>query len=154
MKSGELLSKMLVLATTKHDGTYDRGGKPYILHPLKVMHYLKSSDEELNCIALGHDLIEDTDVTYDSLIAMGMTIRIADGITKLSKVPGEDYDSYKAKVMSSVDAMRVKMMDLRTNSDIRRLNGCVTEKDIARTVKYMSFYNEIEARLKRLGELK
>lgn len=149
-----MLSKMLVLATSMHDDQYDRGGKPYILHPLKVMHYLKSYDEELNCIALGHDLIEDTDITHEMLIERGMSIRVADGIAKLSKVAGEDYDSYKAKVMSSVDAMRVKMMDLRTNSDIRRLNGRVTEKDIARTVKYMNFYNEIEARLRALGEIK
>jgi (p)ppGpp synthase/HD superfamily hydrolase len=61
MKKGELLGKVLVLATNAHAGQFDRGGKPYILHPLKVMHYLKTDDEELQCIALLHDVIEDTD---------------------------------------------------------------------------------------------
>lgn len=151
MKKGEMLSKMLVLATLNHDGAYDRGGNPYILHPLKVMHLLKSNDEELNCIALGHDLIEDTKVTYADLINCGMSIRVADGIAKLSKVEGESYDDYKLKVMSNVDAMRTKLKDLRTNSDIRRLNRDVTEKDILRIEKYMKFYREIEARLIALG---
>ena len=44
MKKGELLGKVLVLATNAHAGQFDRGGKPYILHPLKVMHYLKTDD--------------------------------------------------------------------------------------------------------------
>ena len=44
MKKGELLGKMLVLATNAHAGQFDRGGQPYILHPLKVMHYLKTDD--------------------------------------------------------------------------------------------------------------
>jgi (p)ppGpp synthase/HD superfamily hydrolase len=48
---------MLVLATNAHAGQTDKAGKPYILHCLKVMHYLKSEDEELMCIALGHDII-------------------------------------------------------------------------------------------------
>ena len=64
--TGQLLDKMLVLATNAHSGQYDKGGKPYILHPLKVLHYLKTEDEELQCIALGHDIIEDTKVIFES----------------------------------------------------------------------------------------
>lgn len=52
-----MLSKMLLLVTQSFDGHFDKAGKPYVMHCLKVMHYLKSDDEELNCIALGHDLI-------------------------------------------------------------------------------------------------
>ena len=50
MRKGEMLNKMLVLATNRHAGQYDKGGNPYILHPLKVMYYLKTTDEELQCI--------------------------------------------------------------------------------------------------------
>lgn len=146
MTKGKLLDTMLVIATNAHAGTFDRGGSPYILHPLRVMSFLKTDDEELMCIALGHDVIEDTSVTYRDLLNAGMTERIVVGIQALTKIPGETIDEYKARVFANPDAMRVKMCDLRHNSDIRRLKG-VTEKDIARMAKYHLFYMELKARL-------
>jgi len=146
MKKGEMLGRMLVLVTNAHAGQYDRGGQPYILHPMKVMHYLKSNDEELQCIALGHDVIEDTDVTYKDLRDNGISERVIAGIKALTKVPGETLDEYKVRVFASRDAMMVKKSDLRHNTDIRRLKG-VTEKDIARMARYHQFYVEICARL-------
>lgn len=117
------------------------------LHPIKVMHYVKSDDEELQCIALGHDVIEDTDVTYQDLKDAGMTDRIIEGIRALTKVPGQTYYEYKIGVLANVDAMKVKLADLRHNTDIRRLKG-VTEKDLARMEKYHRFYMDIELALK------
>jgi len=146
MKKGHMLATMLVIATNAHDGQYDKGGAPYILHPLKVMHYLKSDDEELMCMALGHDVIEDTSVTYQDLRDDHISERVIVGIRCLTKQPGQTYDEYKEGVFGSEDAMKVKMADLRHNTDIRRLKG-VTEKDIARMAKYHTFYMEIKARL-------
>jgi len=143
MTRGELLNKMLVLATNRHAGQFDKGGNPYILHPLKVMYYLKSNDEELQCIALAHDLVEDTDTTYDELREMGFTDRIIQGIAALTKLPGESYEQYKGRVKDNPDAVRVKMADLRHNTDIRRLKG-VTERDLARVEKYHRFYMELQ----------
>lgn len=146
MRKGEMLDKMLVIATNAHHGQFDKGGNPYILHPLKVMHYLKSDDEELMCMALGHDVIEDTDVTYKDLRDAGMSERVIKGITALTKQRGQTYEEYKEVIFGNPDAMRVKMADLRHNTDIRRLKG-VTEKDLARVAKYHTFYLEIRARL-------
>lgn len=146
---GEMLGTMLVIATNAHAGQFDRGGKPYILHPLKVMHYLKTDDEELMCIALGHDVIEDTKVTYKDLREAGISDRVLEGIKALTKVPGETYDEYKLRVFDNKDAMLVKLCDLRHNTDIRRLKG-VTEKDIARMAKYNTFFLEIQAKLQGL----
>ena len=147
MNKGQLLNKMLVLATNSHSEQYDRGGNPYILHCLKVMHYLKSSDEELQCIALGHDIIEDTNVTYNQLVEEGFSQRVINAIRCLTKQRGETYDEYKLRVFSNKDAMMVKLADLRHNSDIRRLKG-VTEKDLTRIEKYHRFWLEITAKLK------
>lgn len=144
MKKGEMLGAMIILATNAHAGQFDRGGAPYILHPLKVMHYTKSDDEEILCIAVGHDVIEDTNVTYKDLAAAGMSLRVIDGIRALTKVPGETLEEYKEKVMMNEDARIVKMADLRHNSDIRRLKG-VSDKDIARVAKYMTFYAELRS---------
>jgi (p)ppGpp synthase/HD superfamily hydrolase len=146
MKKGELLGKVLVLATNAHAGQFDRGGKPYILHPLKVMHYLKTDDEELQCIALLHDVIEDTKTTWQDLKDIGCTARVIAGVRVLTKMPGQTYDEYKNEVFANFDAMRVKSCDLRHNTDIRRLKG-VTQKDIERIAKYNQFYLEIQSRL-------
>ena len=146
MKKGELLGKVLVLATNAHAGQFDRGGKPYILHPLKVMHYLKTDDEELQCIALLHDVIEDTTTSWHDLIEIGCTERVIAGVRALTKLPGQTYDEYKEVVFANEDAMRVKLCDLRHNTDIRRLKG-VTQKDIDRIAKYNRFYLEIQTRL-------
>jgi len=142
MRKGELLNKMLVLATNRHAGQFDKGGNPYILHPLKVMYYLKSDDEELQCIALAHDLVEDTDTTFTELNDMGFTKRIIEGIRALTKMPGESYDEYKLRVKANGDAVKVKMCDLRHNTDVRRLKG-ITEKDLARMEKYHRFFMEL-----------
>ena len=139
MKPGQMLSKMLVLATNRHDGQFDKGGKPYILHPLRVMYGLKTDDEELNCIALGHDLVEDTDVTYSLLRSMRFSERIVSGIRGMTKLPGEDWDDIIARITGNPDTIKVKMQDLRHNSDIRRLKG-VTAKDFARIEVYHKLY--------------
>lgn len=141
-KRGELLNKMLVLATNSHAGQYDRGGKPYILHPLAVMYMLEAQDEELQCIALGHDIVEDCDVTYTQLRELGFTERVIEGIRCLTKVPGETYEEYKLKVKGNTDAVRVKIADLRHNTDVRRLKG-LSDKDINRMQRYFQFYMEL-----------
>lgn len=146
MKNGEMLGKMIVLATNAHAGQFDKGGKPYILHALTVMQFTESNDEEVLCIAVGHDVIEDTNTTYEELRSEGFSERVIEGIRALTKLPGETLEEYKERVFANQDAMIVKKSDLKHNSDIRRLKG-VREKDIARIGRYMLFYTEIEARL-------
>lgn len=146
MKKGEMLGKMLVLATSAHAGQTDRGGAPYILHCLKVMHYLKSDDEELQCIALGHDIVEDTKTTWKDLAELGFSTRVIEGIRSMTKPPGVSYEDYQLQVYNNRDAMLVKLCDLRHNSDIRRLKG-VSEKDLDRMAKYHRFYLQIKSRL-------
>ncbi len=146
MKKGEMLDKALLLATNSHHGQFDKGGAPYILHPLKVMHYLKTDDEELQCMALLHDVVEDCDVTFVDLKAIGMSERVIAAVRCLTKQRGQTLAEYKEVIFSNTDAMKVKMADLRHNSDIRRLKG-VTEKDLVRMEKYHRFYLEILAKL-------
>lgn len=145
MKKGEMLNSMIKLMVDAHAGQYDRGGRP-CLHPLKVLHYLRSDDEELQCIALGHDVVEDTATTYQDLRTAGMSERVIEGIRALTKLPGETYVEYKERVFMNRDAMMVKMADLRHNTDIRRLKG-VTDRDLERMAKYHRFYLEIRDKL-------
>ena len=146
MKKGEMLSKAILLATNAHAGQFDKGGNPYILHPLTVMHKLKTSDEELQCIAVLHDVVEDTNTTWGDLAEAGMSDRVILGVAALTKQRGQSLVEYKSAIFGNKDAMLVKLEDLRTNSDLRRLKG-ISEKDIARTAKYMVFYSEILSKL-------
>jgi (p)ppGpp synthase/HD superfamily hydrolase len=146
MKKGEMLSKMLLLVTQRFDGKFDKSGNPYVLHLLKVMHYTKSDDEELQCIALGHDLVEDTPTTYAELYELGFTERVITGIRNMTKVPGETEQDYLDRLMSAKDSIIVKLADLRHNSDIRRLKG-LAEKDFARMQKYHRMYLTLTERL-------
>lgn len=146
MKKGELLGKFIAYAANAHLGQFDKAGKPYILHVLAVLYGLKTEDEELQCIAVGHDLFEDTKTTVEDLVAIGATERVIKGILCLTKQNGESYDTYVNKVLSNTDAMLVKLSDLRHNSDITRLKG-TTQKDIDRMGKYMVFYSKIKCTL-------
>ena len=146
MKTGEELSKAIVIAATKHAGQFDKGGKPYILHPMALMSMAASEgkDGAIQAICCLHDVIEDTKTTYQELREAGISERVIDGVRCMTKIPGESYDEYKDKVKSNKDSIEVKIYDLRHNTDIRRLKG-VSPKDIARMEKYFHLYMELLA---------
>lgn len=150
MNKGAELNKMIVLATRLHRNQFDRAGQPYILHPLHVMSQLDTTDEELQCIALGHDLIEDTSCTADYLRVLGFSGRVISGIEGLTKQQGQSYEDYQAQVMAARDRMLVKLEDLRHNSDLNRLSraGIVpTQKDVDRQQRYLDFIDLINQHL-------
>jgi (p)ppGpp synthase/HD superfamily hydrolase len=146
MKRQYILSRAIMLATQAHEGQFDRGGVPYILHPLAVMHLTHSQDEEIKAIAVLHDAVEDSDLTIKDLIDEGFTNRIVRGVYALTKREGQTYEQYKLEVFSNRDAMIVKKADLTHNSDINRLKG-VRQKDLDRIKQYHEFYLEIVKRL-------
>lgn len=131
-------------AVEGHSGQFDRGGNPYILHCLAVMHLVESNESEVRQIAVLHDLIEDTGRTYAQLREAGFSDRVIEGVRALTKVPGESYDEYLARVSANRDAVLVKLADLTHNTDIRRLKGA-TEKDIQRTAKYYTAFLHLRA---------
>jgi len=141
----KLLSKAIALATNYHDGQFDKAGVPYILHCVKVMHYLKSDDEELKAIAILHDVIEDTICSSLVLESLGFTKRIIDGVEALTKSKTMTTEDYLAKIKSNKDAIKVKLCDLRHNSDIRRLKN-VCQKDFDRIIKYHKMYQELKSK--------
>lgn len=140
--------KMLDLAITTavegHAGQFDKGGNPYILHPLAVMHLVESAESEVRQMCVMHDLVEDNkNFTYARLRELGFSERVIAGIRALTKVPGESYDEYLARVSENRDAVLVKLADLTHNTDIRRLKGA-TEKDIQRTAKYYASFLHLQ----------
>ncbi len=142
----QMLNSALVLAAKAHDGQFDKAGLPYVLHVLQVYRNLESDDEELSCIAILHDVIEDTDTSFADLYMAGMSERVVEGVKLLTKMPGQTYEEYVQGVLSSRDAMLVKKADLTHNMDMKRLKG-VSAKDMERMNKYIKFYHTIEMEL-------
>lgn len=133
------LALAIKIAAEGHLNQKDKGGNPYILHPLKVMHYLKTDDFQLMAIAALHDVIEDTDVMVVDLVMMGFSNRVKDAVVLLTKTPNQTPEEYFQGIASNYDAVRVKLADLRHNSDVRRLKG-LTDKDLLRVRKYHDMY--------------
>jgi (p)ppGpp synthase/HD superfamily hydrolase len=137
---------MLLLAALAHTGQVDKAGAPYIRHPIAVMNLLDSSaDDELRCMALGHDLLEDTTVTAEDLIEYGFSRRVVDGIIGLTKVPGESRRKKMTRLTTSPDVIRVKLADLQHNMDTSRfpLDYVLTPKDVARLTEYVKMTEEL-----------
>ena len=130
----KMLDKAIVIATNAHEGQFDKGGKPYILHPLHLMHQLMF-DIELAIIAVLHDVVEDSGYTIDDLRDDGFSERVTKALKLLTHVDGESYERYIDKIATNYDACRVKRKDLQHNSDITRLKG-VRPKDLERVEKY------------------
>lgn len=136
--SNELLAKAIILATENHKEQVDKGGHPYILHPLRVMVRVKSLEAKI--VAVLHDIIEDTDITKEDLLNIGFSYEIVEAIELLSKPKKEDYIHYIRRIKENPLAKEVKMADLQDNMDLTRLNK-ITEKDLNRVEKYKKAYS-------------
>ncbi len=135
----KLLSKMIALVATKFNRVVDKQGVPYFQHCYTVMQTCGLKDEASLCIALGHDLIEDTDVTFDYLYKE-FGEEIALGILNLTKCAEEDYEDYIKTVANNPEIVPIKLADLKHNLEVSRLKG-LTKKDFDRVEKYLKSYH-------------
>ena len=132
------LERAIQIATEAHHGQVDKAGNDYILHPLRVMELGNSLEEKI--VGVLHDVVEDTDWTFERLADEGFSPIILDAlrcVTKLSE--NEPYDHFIARVQANPLAIAVKLNDLSDNMDIRRLKT-LTEKDFIRLQKYHKAY--------------
>lgn len=128
-----MLIKAFCVAYKAHKGQKDKGGKPYILHPLTVALRVKGREEK--AVALLHDVIEDTDITISNLMEHGFSKNVVQAIVAITKINGETYEEYLSRVNQNKIAKKVKLADLRHNCDLTRLKE-VTNRDIIRVKKY------------------
>ena len=123
----------LSIAKKAHKGQYDKAGVDYIEHPLFVASLVDTQEEK--AVALLHDVLEDSTYTAEELILAGLPEAVVSAVQILTKKKGQDYQQYLELVKSSPIARRVKLADLKHNSDLSRL-ATVTEKDLERLEKY------------------
>jgi (p)ppGpp synthase/HD superfamily hydrolase len=129
------LGKAISIAAAAFENKTDKGGHPYILHCIRVMNAMPSSDHELQAIAVMHDLIEDTNWSFKDLYAEGFSMRVVTALQLLTHDKETSYDDYIKRLAHNVDARLVKLADLKDNSDITRMKG-LTKADFDRLEKY------------------
>ncbi len=137
-----MLEKAIQIAINAHSGQVDKGSSPYILHLIRVMNAGATTEEKI-CGML-HDLVEDTDWTFEQLRNEGFDERIIEALKCLTKNEGEGYDSFIQRVITNSIAIKVKLSDLQDNMDIRRLSE-ITEKDRERLNKYLRAYKYLKS---------
>lgn len=115
-----LTNKAMKLAYTAHEGQVDKCGQPYIFHPY---HLAEQMDDEIStCVALLHDVVEDTDVTLDDLEKQ-FPPEVVECVRLLTHDPAVDYFDYVRAIKGHPVAQKVKLADLAHNSDESRFAG-------------------------------
>lgn len=130
-----ILETAIKLAVDAHQGQTDKAGKPYILHPLRLM--MQCETEALQIVAVLHDVIEDSDVTPANLRNLGFSDEVVGALSCLTKQKGEDYFAFISRAMSNPLARRVKELDLIDNMNSSRLTE-FSDTDVARMRKYIA----------------
>lgn len=131
----QLLEKALSIALTAHKGQKDKGGSPYILHPLRVMSSVVTMEEKI--VALLHDVVEDSTITIQQLSEEKFSKKILSAVSLLTKKENQPYENYIRAIKKNALATRVKKADLKDNMNIARLKT-IKQKDKDRIRKYKS----------------
>ena len=127
------LERAIMIAVQAHAGQIDKGGAPYILHPLRMMLKLTSDQERIAAVL--HDVVEDTDWTIERLRAEGFSEQVLRAIESVTHRDGEPYEDFLRRAAIDPIGRRVKMADLEDNLDLSRITD-VTDRDRARVEKY------------------
>lgn len=125
------LDRAIQIAVAAHAGQTERNGQPYILHSLRVMMSLEGEAERI--VGVLHDVVEDTDVTFDDLAREGFSSEVLDALRAVTKTGADQhsdvdeaeaearYLGFVARAKADPIARRVKRADLLDNLNAARL---------------------------------
>lgn len=128
------MTKMAMkLCFDTHKDQVDKTGLPYVFHPF---HLAEQMDDEISTVcALLHDVVEDSDTTFEDLAKMGFSGEIIEVLKLLTHAEEVPYMDYVREIKKNPTATKVKIADLKHNSDTTRLD-VVDEWAIKRNEKY------------------
>ena len=128
-----LTKRAMKIAYEAHKEQVDKSGIPYIYHPIHLAEQMQ--DESTVCVALLHDVAEDTDITLDDLHREGFGKEIMDALELMTHDENVPYMEYIRRIKDNPVAKEVKLADLAHNSDLTRLDN-VDEYALRRVEKY------------------
>ena len=137
------LERAIEIAQEAHKGVKDKGGHDYIHHPIRVMHAMSNDQEKI--VAILHDVVEDSDWTFERLKEEGFEDSVIESLRCVTKYSEEeDYQEFIKRAATNKIATKVKMADIEDNLDLSRL-GTLTEKDLTRIKKYKKALKYLKA---------
>ena len=128
-----LTKKALKISFDAHKNQVDKSGMPYVYHPFHLAEQM--NDELSTCVALLHDVVEDTDITLDDIKSKGFSDEVIEALSLMTHNDGVPYLDYVRAMKDNPIARKVKLADLAHNSDLARLDK-VDDKAIERVNKY------------------
>ena len=129
----DLTKKALKISFNAHKNQVDKSGMPYVFHPF---HLAEQMDDEYSvCVALLHDVVEDTDITIEELIIEGFPKEVINAIELMTHRDSVPYLDYVKIIKNNPIARKVKLADLMHNSDLSRLDK-IDDKVLERVAKY------------------
>lgn len=129
------LERAIQIMVEVHSGQVDKGGNPYVLHPMRVMLAGDTDDERM--VGALHDVIEDSRGVWTAarLRAEGFSARVVDAVVSVTRLPGESYGDFIRRAATDPIGRKVKVRDIDDNSDLSRIPN-PTQRDLDRVVKY------------------
>lgn len=115
-----LTVRAMRVAYAAHHGQVDKSGVPYVFHPYHLAESMP--DEASVCVALLHDVVEDTHVAIEDL-ERDFPREVTDAVRLLTHAPGVDYFDYVRAIRTNPLAVRVKLADIAHNADQSRLTA-------------------------------
>ncbi len=130
-----LLEKAIAVALEAHAGVLTRSGRPYIIHPLRLMNQMETEEEMIAAVL--HDVVEDSPITLDDLAKIGFSQRVLDALALLThNKKTTTYEDYILALKANMLARKIKLADLVHNMDVRRLPNPINQRDLDRLKKY------------------
>ncbi|MBQ9703027.1 MAG: GTP pyrophosphokinase [Clostridia bacterium] len=128
-----LTKKALKLCFDTHKDQVDKSGMPYVFHPF---HLAEQMDDEMSTVcALLHDVVEDSEMTFDGLSDMGFPSEVIEVLRLLTHEDEVPYMDYVREIKNNPGARKVKLADLKHNSDSTRVDQ-VDDRMLRRWEKY------------------
>ena len=134
------IERAIEIAAKVHTGKTDKGGDPYILHPIRVMMRMTSEADRITAVL--HDTVEDSREyppeerwTIDRLRKEGFSEKVLAALDGVTNREGENYEEFVERAAKNLISRQVKIADLEDNMNILRL-GEIRPKDITRLKKY------------------
>ena len=129
----KLTKKAMQICFEKHKNQMDKSGVPYVFHPFHVAESMTSEDATI--VALLHDVVEDTDTSFEELEQYGFSQSVMDALKLMTHDDNVPYLQYVENLKHNPIAREVKIADLTHNSDTSRLDT-ITDWDLQRAKKY------------------